>query len=159
MQKFQFDVAQICENGHVVNGFTKTSPERSKDFCDKCGAAAITTCPLCGGEIRGGLITSYTTTRRAPAFCIYCGKPYPWTQARIEAAHQLAGELDGISDEEKEKLTKSIDEIVKDSPSTTVAVTRFKKIVSKAGKPVAEAFKEILVDVASDTAKKVLWPQ
>lgn len=47
---------------------------------------------------------------------------------------------------------------VRDTPSTTVPATRIKKLIAKAGKGAAESFREILVDVLSETAKKMLWP-
>jgi hypothetical protein len=47
---------------------------------------------------------------------------------------------------------------VRDTPKTTVAATRFKKLVLKGGKELAGGFRDILVDIASETAKKILWP-
>jgi hypothetical protein len=130
MRDNSYDVAQICLNGHVINDSVKKFPEFNKKFCDKCGAATITNCPNCNAEIQGEYyaegvisISHYTT----PAFCSNCGKPYPWTEVKIQVAHDLAQELENISDDDKEILTQSINEIVKDSPRTTFAATRFKK--------------------------------
>jgi len=47
--------------------------------------------------------------------------------------------------------------MIRDDPRTTVAATRFKKIISNVGKATADGFKDILVDVLSETAKKILW--
>ena len=160
MRDSWYDVAQICLNGHVINDSVKKYPQHNKKFCDKCGVATITNCPNCNAEIQGeyhvkGAISfSYT----APAFCPNCGKSYPWTEAKIQAAHDLAQELENISDDDKEILTQSINEIVKDSPRTTLAATRFKKILSKTSKPIVDAFRDILIDIVSKTAKKLLWP-
>lgn len=155
-----YDVAQICLNGHVINDSVKKYPQFNKKFCDKCGAATITNCPNCNAEIQGeyhmeGSLTLSPYT--APAFCPDCGKPYPWTETKIQAAHDLAQEL-GISDDEKKILTQSIDEMVKDTPKTTLAAIRFKKILSKTSKPIGAAFRDILIDIVSETAKKLLWP-
>jgi len=156
----RYEVAQICLNGHVINARAGMWPHHNKDFCDKCGAATITRCPNCDTEIQGQYIVgSWSSDYAAAAFCPYCGKPYPWIEAKIQSAHELAVELENISDEEKKTLAMSIDEITKDTPKTTLAATRLKKILLKAGKPIADAFRDILVDVASETAKKVLWPQ
>jgi hypothetical protein len=156
-----YDAAQICLNGHVINHCVKKQPESNKEFCDKCGAATITNCQNCNTEIQGHYHSKefFAITYAAPAFCPKCGEPYPWTEAKIRAAQDLAKELDNISDEEQELLALSIDEIITDTPRTTVAATRLKKILLKVGKPIADAFRDILVDVASETAKKVLWPQ
>ena len=72
--------------------------------------------------------------------------------------NELAQEIDNISDEDRIVLQKSIDELAKDTPSTPVAVTRFKKIMVKAGQTTAGMFREILVDVLSEAAKKALFP-
>ena len=161
MRDDSYDVAQICLNGHVINSSVNEYPQFNKKFCDKCGAATITNCINCNSEIQGEYcaegfigISHYT----APAFCPNCGKPYPWIEARTQSAHDLAQELENISDDDKEILTQSINEIVKDSPKTTLAATRFKKILSKTSKPIVDAFRDILIDIVSETAKKLLWP-
>ena len=156
-----YDVAQICLNGHVINDSAREYPQSNKKFCDKCGAATITNCVNCKAEIQGyhnveGVIGVFHYT--APAFCPNCGKPYPWIEAKIQAAHDLAQELENISDSDKEILSQSIDEIVKDSPRTTLSTTRFKKILSKTSTSIMGAFKDILVDIVSETVKKSLWP-
>ena len=157
-----YDVAQICLNGHVINDAVKEFPQHSKKFCDTCGARTITNCPSCNTEIQGyynveGVIASGGYKR--PAFCSSCGKPYPWTKTKIQAAQQFAEELNDISEEEKEVITKDIDEMVKDTPTAQLAATRFKKILSKVSNPtVVETFKKILVDIVSETAKKIIWP-
>ena len=93
-----------------------------------------------------------------PSFCHNCGKSYPWTEAKIKAAQELAFELDNLTQEEKENLNKSLHDIIRDTPETTVAATRVKKLFAKAGKGVAEGFKNILVDIISEAAKKMIWP-
>jgi hypothetical protein len=57
---------------------------------------------------------------------------------------------------EKEALSKSLDDLVKDTPQTQVAATRFKKLLSKVSKEGGTALREILVSVLSETAKKTL---
>ena len=47
---------------------------------------------------------------------------------------------------------------MRDTPGTTLAATKFKKLAAKAGGGVASAFKEILVSIVSESAKKILWP-
>jgi len=93
-----------------------------------------------------------------PIFCPDCGKPYPWTEAKLKAAQELSDELDNLSPEEREMLKKSLNDIVRDTPQTTVAATRFKRLVAKAGKAAAGGFWDILKDVLSETAKKIIWP-
>ena len=156
-----YDRAQICINGHVINSQSVHHPEHNKEFCDKCGAATITNCQRCNSPISGYYHVPPTGTLNytdlpLPSFCPNCGEPYPWTEAKLKAAQELADELDNLSLEERNLLKRSLDDIVRDTPETTIAATRFKRLVAKAGKPAAHAFREILVDVLSETAKKII---
>ncbi|MCG0278217.1 MAG: DUF2321 domain-containing protein [Thermanaeromonas sp.] len=156
-----YDTAQICLNGHVINSMAQSSPENNQKFCDQCGAETITNCKSCNAPIRGyyhveGAIVLQDYT--APSFCYNCGKPYPWIEKKLMAAKELADEIDSLSEEEKEILKKSIDELVEGGPKIEVASVRFKKIVGRAGSQFAQAFKEILIDVLSEAAKKAIWP-
>jgi len=92
-----------------------------------------------------------------PSFCPDCGSPYPWTEAKLKAAQELSDEIENLSPKERELLKKSIDDIVRDTPQTTVAVSRFKRLVAKAGPVAAEGFKKIMWDIASEAAKKAIW--
>jgi len=91
-------------------------------------------------------------------FCPDCGKPYPWTEAKLKAAQELTDLLDGLSSEEREILKKSFSDIVRDTPQTKVAANQFKRLAAKAGPVVADSFRKIFVDVLSETAKKIIWP-
>lgn len=46
-----YDVAQICENGHIVNGASLYYKERNEKHCSKCGAHTITACPACSSSM------------------------------------------------------------------------------------------------------------
>ena len=94
-----------------------------------------------------------------PSFCIHCGQAYPWTEGALQAAKSLADELEELSNEEKEAMKTSIEELVKDTPNTAVAATRFRRLMTKAGKSAAVAFERILIEVMSETAKKIIYPQ
>ncbi len=155
-----YDQAQICVNGHIINDTFLNHPEHNAKFCTRCGEPTITNCPSCKIEIQGDYYSEsigYYNSFTLPLFCHECGKPYPWTEKKIKAAQELAQELD-ISSEEKFILTETIPEIVSDSPKTIVAATKFKKIISKVGTQFRSAFRDILVDLVSETAKKMIWP-
>jgi len=155
-----YDIAQICLNGHIINAMTSTNPEHSMNFCDICGASTITNCQHCKHDIRGkyhvrGVLNSRYMT---PKFCLNCGTPYSWTDIKIKAAQELVLGLDNLTQVEKENLNKSLNDIIRDTPETTVAATKAKKLFAKAGRGVAEGFKNILVDIVSEAAKKMIWP-
>ena len=157
-----YDVAQICLNGHIVNDSFQEHPQHNKAFCDKCGEKTITQCPECKSSINGYYnvegVCGGGSVEAAPSFCRNCGKPFPWTESKLKAAHELSQEIDNISDVERKMLAESIDDLVKDTPRTPLAVTRFKKIIAKAGSTIGGSIRDILVDIASETAKKALWP-
>lgn len=160
-----YDKAQICTNGHVINIQSVYSPEHNKKFCDRCGAPTITNCQNCKAIIRGfyheedkgDYVSDYTVLRR-PSFCHKCGEPYPWTVAKLKEAQEFSDELDNLSLKEREMLKKSIDDIVRDTPQTTVSVTRFKKLAAKAGPVAVEGFKMILWGIVSASIQRQIWP-
>lgn len=154
-----YDVGLICKNGHVVNASAKSSPELNVEHCKRCGAPTIRKCPKCGTDIQGyyqarGWVN--TSGYSAPKFCHECGNPYPWTEEKMKAAKELTKEIDDLSEEERTLIEKSIDDIVKDTPRTKVATTKFKKIMSRAGSTVASELRELIVDIASETAIRIL---
>jgi len=175
-----YDTAQICANGHVINWMSISKPEYNKKFCYKCGAPTINNCPNCNAPIGGyyheahvayeeldtmvneilnpppETILDYTIP---PSFCPGCGKPYPWTEAKLKAAKELTDMLEELSLEERDLLKKSIDDIVLDTPQTPVAVNRFKILVAKVGRVAAEQLRALVVDIASETAKKIILEQ
>lgn len=69
----------------------------------------------------------------------------------------LVRELDGLSTEEQQNLSKSLDDLVKETPQTQVAVTRFKKMLTKVRGMAAEGLKKILIEVATEAVKKQLF--
>ncbi len=156
-----YDTAQFCLNGHVINIEYDERPAKNKPFCPKCGANTITQCQNCGSHIQGyhhsqgPSYPGYT----APKFCHNCGVPYPWTESRLSAARGLVNELAGLTDDEKQTLNKSLDDIVKDTPNRETAIVKIKKILPRLGQEVAEALREILVDILSDSVRKALWGQ
>jgi len=161
MRESWYDTAQICMNGHVVNSSMRLHPDHNQNFCEVCGANTISQCHICNTNIRGRYhidrVVSFDNFT-APAFCINCGGPFLWTESRLKAARDLTSELDNLSSEERDLLSGSLDDIVKDTPQTPLAVSRFKRLALKAGQEFPGIFHDILVDIASETAKKLLWP-
>jgi len=161
-----YDVAQICPNGRVINSAAKSRPEYNAQFCSRCGEKTTAECAHCHTPVRGSLLhdiswsnhqADYEVNYVRPSFCRTCGEAYPWTHRKLEAAKDLARELDGLDDAERQLLANSLDDIVRDTPSTSVAATRFKRLVAKGGAAAAEMFKDILTDIVSETAKKMIW--
>ena len=160
MSSSYYDTAQICINGHVINTMAQTSPQSNQKFCTECGAETIMACPNCNASIRGyyhveGVVGFFEYEK--PAYCYNCGQAFPWTNSSLEAAAELADELDGLNQEEKEQLKNSFPDLVRNTSKTVVAETRFKKIMKKAGAEAYDGMKSILIDVVSETVKKSIF--
>ncbi|QXG79671.1 DUF2321 domain-containing protein [Rhodospirillum rubrum] len=154
--------AQVCGNGHHTTSSVEHSPNLMANFCDKCGSETMTKCPSCSTKIRGKYYVddfaiigqNYT----APSFCHACGKAFPWTTTKIEAAKEMVEEIDELSPDEREKLKGAIDDIVIEGARTELGANRFKKLLTKMGSASASAMRDIVVDVISETAKKIIFP-
>lgn len=155
-----YDTAQICKNGHITTGYYDEYPEWRKAFCDHCGAATVTTCDGCGKKIRGDYVSDMRLPGPeyfAPSYCPHCGKPYPWTVAKIQAAKELFEELEGIDANERLILGQSLDNLLTDTPKTEIAGLRFKMIMRKVGKESYDAVKTVLLDLVSEGVKRKLF--
>lgn len=154
-----YDVAQVCMNGHSITSAFESYPQFRAEHCPSCGSPTITQCPSCEEPIRGEYRESVSfVPYDPPRFCRECGKPYPWTMTTLEAAAELVEEMDGLSDDERKALSSSLDDLVRDTPRTPAAAAKFKRLIGKAGSTVAAEFRALLVDVISETAKKLLYP-
>jgi hypothetical protein len=156
------DVAQICMNGHVINDSVKRSPQFNRRFCHQCGEKTITQCPGCGNSIEGeyhveSVLAVSGGPSPPPAFCHSCGTPFPWTTAKQRAAINLFLE-EGTSQEEQHEFQQSIEEITKDSPQAQVASKRVGRLLKKVGRETASAIRDILVEIASESAKRIMFP-
>jgi hypothetical protein len=154
-----WDTAQICLNGHVINRRYESWPTSNSPHCPKCGAKTITQCPSCNTRIRGGYVGGMpsSTEEKADPFCHQCGAAYPWTETSLSAAREYIRELDRLNDNEKGLLSRSLDDLVRETPNTPVAILRFKQLARKAGSAAADGLKSILVQVAVESAKRQIW--
>lgn len=154
-----YDIAQVCLNGHVTNSSFKNMPEDNQEYCNKCGKKTITKCPHCDKNIRGQYWGGSFSTEQfiAPSYCQECGKPFPWTEIKINSAIEYSKEFGGLDNEEANDLENSIKDILSNTPRTQLGASRFKKIMAKVGSESASAIREIIIDVVSESAKKIIW--
>lgn len=153
-----YDVALICENGHEINSYFHEYPEHNSDFCPDCGARTIHKCPNCGRSIKGhnNGMYGYVCTYKVPAFCEYCGTPFPWTKSAIDNTSLLIREEEELSDILKDSLVESLPDIMSETPKTSLAVVRIKRGLSCAGKFTADAIRQFVIDFGCEFAKKLL---
>ena len=154
-----YDVAQVCPNGHVANDSSTKFPQFNRDFCEDCGEKTITSCPSCKNPIRGRLGGGFSCAEfTPPAYCRNCGNAFPWTQQKIQAAIDLAVEVGGLQGDDKTQFDNSIREIVRDTPQTQLAAHRVKGLMEKMANSAGSAIRDIVVDITSEVAKKIIWP-
>lgn len=152
----------ICTNGHVTatvnHGPIRPAQQRIEEeerrrarhsFCTRCGAANLRKCPSCS------YLISIRCLGERPAFCAYCGKAFPWTETALRAAREYADELN-LSSDETMSLKSTLNDLASDSPRTELAAHRFKKFLQKIGPAAGDALKTIIVNFATDGAKKAL---
>ena len=159
-----YKVARICLNGHLI-GFCEAIDmleRREGDrFCEHCGNPAITTCPKCNKPIRGEPNVTWMAADALPpysipAFCRRCGKPYPWTQRRLEASKEQIELEQSLSSDDKAALKTDIEDIAHNNPRAENAAKRAKAILQKAGGAVGSTLRDVFVNVASEALKKIL---
>lgn len=154
-----YRTAQVCLNGHSTTSDIQLSPELMARFCPECGEQTITQCPSCQKDIRGWYHVEGVISIRdyvPPRYCYDCGKPFPWTSRALEAARELTDEIDELTPDEKKTLKQAIADLSTDSAKTGLAATRYKKILGKIGKVAADALTKIVIEVATEGAKKSL---
>lgn len=159
--------AKICINGHISD---YGNGENDK-YCNRCGTEVIDSCTNCGNSIRGaskrismvfdGLV-SYQKAKAEdmifPNYCPFCGKPYKWTQLIIDNSVQLLALEDDIDPGYKGIIKNAIPDLLVNTPTTPISITKFREIIGTLSQPIKDAFYQLLIDVISETAKKALFP-
>jgi hypothetical protein len=75
----------------------------------------------------------------------------------MKAARAMVDELDELTSEDKEKLSQSLDVLIRNEPEQQLAGMRAKKVLMKIAKGTYETCKSVLTDVLSEAAKKALF--
>jgi hypothetical protein len=147
-------------NGHVTNGSTLRTPENNQKHCEHCAKPTITKCLNCNEPIRGHPYSQYLNWLNsipAPSFCIACGKPsFPWFETKVQAAKELADMLEDLDDKDKESVKASFDDLIQDNPRSEVAAAKIKQQLKKLKQGAKDQLYKAAVDIASETAKKIL---
>jgi hypothetical protein len=69
---------------------------------------------------------------------------------------EITNQTAGLSPKEREELSASIDDLVKDTPRTELAARIFKRLIKKVPAETWDTMKPILVQVVVEAAKKYL---
>ena len=154
--------ALICTNGHIITTNASHS-SFSTPYCAKCGAPTISSCPNCHHQIDGdyhvdGVINlAGCYDMQLPAYCPYCGNPFPWTETAINSAINLINAAESLSNEEKVIFKENVSEILSETPKTKVSTIRIHKILTKISPTIANGIKDVLVEVCAESVKKILF--
>lgn len=148
--------ATICLNGHV----TSSTDKNYLNHCKQCGKQTVSSCQNCKTDIQGdysipGLV--FFSEYDKPFYCHECGNPYPWTNLVISNAIELISLDEHIPEDHKEIIKNAIPDLITDTPSSPVAVAKYKKFTNPAATYIKDGLKNILVDVVSETVKKSIW--
>lgn len=153
-----YNTATICLNGHIVSKYRANSQK----FCSKCGEKTFSFCPHCNAPIKGAYYSSGVIISDRPLplayYCDNCGLPYPWTQKILDNAVELLSLDESLSLESKELIKTAIPELIIDTPTTPIAIAKYKKGITKAGQVVKDAMRQLLLDVVCEIAKNSLFP-
>jgi hypothetical protein len=152
-----YDIAQICMNGHTVNSTARTAPDRNEDYCSKCGQRTMMACPACGTDIRGLHRSTSGFDFTFPNYCFKCGKTFPWTQIKLSAIGELVDSIGELGEQERESIKSGLPEIIADSPRTEMAAINIKKALQGLEKENRLLVEEKILDLASENAKKIIF--
>ena len=150
----EYFAARICPNGHVNNAQASEKPDENQEYCERCGERNLMACCVCSGTIRGMPKRVMASGYRIPAYCGTCGSPFPWTERKIAAAIDLASQE--LSAEDAEEFITSVNEIARDTPQAQVGATRIQRLLLKAAPAAGQVIRDLVVDIASETAKKII---
>ena len=163
--------ALYCRNGHFNGYAPDPNPsygyERSLYYWQveqvQEELKRLAFCPTCGVDNINGCLHCEVTIESdpelhpdRPAYCGACGKPFPWTETALATAREYTDELEELSAEDRTTLKATFTDLTVDSPKTEIAASRFKRILRKLAPDVAETIRKTIVEIASETAVKLL---
>lgn len=126
----------------------------------------MTACEACHSDIRGPLVYAngamlaanpHTTDPwRVPLFCEHCGKVFPWTHRALVAAREIVAGEQALTAQDKASFEVDVSDVIRDVPRTRAAAIRIRGLLAKVPSAVGSALRDIVVDVASEAAKKII---
>jgi hypothetical protein len=152
-----FEVMQICENGHIVTATALATPSEKKEYCSTCGAKALTACPACQEQIRykaqalqrlSGALGFGQVER--PRYCAKCGKAFPWQSQAIGFLKDIGREA-ALSAEELEQYERAVDDVAQDNVRAVRSATKVLAVALKLGKPAYAEAAKLMREIAGKT--------
>lgn len=156
-----FKVA-ICKNGHLESSILKSVYVEEK-FCKICGEKLICSCPSCSKDIEGATQDQELSERiggssdfEIPNYCIKCGKPYPWTEKKLNDFKEILElQEEEITLELQTKIFETVKELISESnPETSLGMTKLGLLIKKL--PSKDIIVNTLSGILSSVATEVL---
>jgi hypothetical protein len=72
----------------------------------------------------------------------------------MDAAMDLASEVDSVDPSELEALRVSLPNLTSNTPQSSVAVTKWKKFITKAGSTIGPMIKKLIAEIATAEIKR-----
>jgi hypothetical protein len=94
--------------------------------------------------------------RGRPAYCPNCAAAYPWTEAKLAAAKELLGELEGLSSDERVQVSRDLADLMRDTVKSELAATRFKRVYLKAKGPAKAALEHMATELFTAGVKALV---
>lgn len=106
----------------------------------------------------GVFTVSQYSSYKPPAFCHNCGKAFPWTIQKLQVIEDWIGKIDNLSNEEKRDFRSCLSSIIADEPRTSLASLNIRRYIERATPEIKAFISDALKDVATEAAKKFIWP-
>lgn len=153
----------ICKNGHVID-YGKGNDAK---HCYQCGALILTQCSHCHAHIRGakkinaGSLDFYLEPKRMhmefPNYCYQCGQPYEWTEKILHNAQEIITLDENVDLEVLDIIKDCIPDLLTESPSTSLAITKYQININKFSEPVIEGMTRLLKEFVPEKTKEALF--
>lgn len=152
-----FDIAQVCLNGHVITDSFSTEYKKAQPYCDMCGEETIVKCTNCETPIRGyDSGSSVIYTYEPPSYCYKCGHAFPWISSKLKYAEELAEHFE-MNEDDKRLLIENLEDLMRDTPRKQIAALKVKKVLAKTEPIFVSALKEVFKAVSTEPIVKSLW--
>lgn len=83
------EIIYACMNGHMIEPRRDPKGRPRQNYCDICGSRMINACIHCNAIIKKDYLIpgkeNPTGRPMLPKYCLFCGKPYPWTESVLNS--------------------------------------------------------------------------
>jgi hypothetical protein len=162
MPSNDFEVMQICENGHVVTMTAQGQPDQKVEFCSVCGARALTACPACQASISYKLQPLQRLTgalglseQERPRHCAKCGKAFPWQEQAVAFLKDIGREC-SLPKDELAQFDRAVDDVAQNNLRAPRSASKILSIAATIGKPALAEATKLVREIATKDVRDTL---